>query len=377
MIALTPGQVVDPSHAALFFVTNTTGYALPAFSLSYSILDPGGTAVVSNVVVDLVNDIMTDAQGNPLDLMAPLAGYYAARWTVPSNATLGKWSIVWTYVFTTPTSDTLTATSSEAPPSGTCTKYFEVLATAPPPFARRYAFVTDLREELGCGEDVSDARLYRLSVLASAMIDRITGRFFTPAYGTKRMAGASARSLLFGDVIIAISSLGIDTEPTQQGDLVVELDLFRVYNRHLSQGMLDPDDRENPKLEFVHSDDLYGIRFIPFRGISLRSLAFPIGVQNIHARGFFGFTDPDGSPWGETPAMLQHACKLIVARELPKMSEHDARTDAQQRWRVIMEKTRDIQNQLADPRKWGGWFGDPELDMLLASYVRPPRLGSA
>jgi hypothetical protein len=382
VIALVPGQVVSPSSATrLVFISNAFGQALAAESLSYAIFDPSGEQVFptpsGTQPVDLVNDVLVDSQGNPLDPQALTAGFYAARWTVPSDAAPGRWRIDWTFNLTLPSSDTFTASSSEFPPNGTCSKFFEVVTTAPPPFLRRYVFNCDLREDLGCRQDVSDARLFRLAALASTMIDRVTGRFFEPAFAVKRLGGNSSRKLQLGDVIVTISSVGIDTEPTQQGDLVVELDLLRIYNRHLSQLMLDPDDRENPMLEFVHSDDLYGIRFIPFRGISLRSLAWPVGVQNVHVRGYFGFTDPDGSPWGDTPQMIQHATKLLVARELPLLKETSKREDAQQSWRKIQEKTRDLMIQLADPRKWGQWFGDPEIDSILASYVRPPRIGGA
>jgi hypothetical protein len=396
MISLNPGQVSSPTTPALIFISQTVGQAVPAFSLSFRILDihtpelEATPAVIFGPhAVDLVNDIIqvnTSSGFVPgLDQMNPLAGFYVADWTVPMDLPVGKYQIEWAYLLTNPVSSTVSYVNTENPPSGVVRKTFEVVAAgsvqsnlalsaynSPQPL---YSLVTDARAFLGCDpRDVSDVSLKKLIMKASAFVERVTGRYFEPRYTTQRLGGNSSRKLQIGPPIVTVSSVGIDTEPTQSGDLVVELDLLRIYNRHLAQGLLDPDDRDNPFLEFVHSDDLYGIRFIPFRGISLRSLAWPIGVQNIHVRGFFGFTDPDGSPWGETPEEIQHVTRLICAREVHKVGS-DKREDAQWRWRVTSDKTRDAQIDMVDPRKWGEYFGDPEIDMILSSYLRPPRIG--
>ena len=397
MISLVPGQVSNPETPALVFISQVVGQAVPAFSLSFRILDIHTPDLEANPgvlfgphTVDLVNDIVEANTSNGfvpgIDQMNPTAGFYAADWMVPSDLPLGKYMIEWTYLLTNPTSQSLSFSNSENPPSGVFRKVFEVVAagslqtnlslTAYNSPQAQYSLVTDLRTFLDCDtKDFSDIALKRTIIKASALIERVTGRYFEPRFTTQRLGGNSSRKLELGPAIVSVSSVGIDTEPTQSGDLVVELDLLRIYNRHLAQGMIDPDDRDNPLLEFVHSDDLYGIRFIPFRGISLRSLAWPIGVQNIHVRGFFGFTDPDGSPWGETPEPIQHVCRLICAREVGKPGT-DKREDAQWRWRVKSEKTREVEIQMVEPRKWGEYFGDPEIDSILSSYLRPPRIGA-
>lgn len=384
MITLAQGQAVSPTSPALVFIAQNVGQIVPCTSVSYRILDvssPEKAAAPVQVfpdsglqAVDLVNDAV---QNDPLGQV----GVFAARWTVPSDASVGRYLIEWTYQMTSPLNDgTYTITTDQPSPAGTFQKAFEVVKAAGIAWQmgalESYALICDVREALGwTRESVSDVRLGHLIAMASRWIERITQRTFAPRYKIARHGGNSSRKLLLGEPIIAISSVGIDTEPTQQGDLCVELDLLRVYNRHLSEGTIAPDDRENPKLEFVHSDDLYGIRFIPFRGISLRSLAWPVGVQNIHVRGFFGYTDPDGSPWGETPRLIQHVVSLIVARELPKIGT-DAREDAQWRWRINDQKSGETEIKMVDPRKWGEFFGDPEIDSILTSFVRPPALAS-
>lgn len=397
MISLVPGQVSSSTSPALIFIAQVVGQAVPAASLSFRILDIHTPELEANPsvifgphTVDLVNDIiqvLTSAGYAPgLDQMSPTAGFYAAAWTVPSDLPTGKYLIEWTYLLTQPTSSTVSYVNTEAPPSGVVSKVFEVVAAgsvmtnlslsaynSPQPL---YSLVTDARAFLGCDKrDVSDVSLKKLIMKASAFVERVTNRYFEPRYTTQRLGGNSSRKLQLGPAICSVSSVGIDTEPTQSGDLVVELDLLRIYNRHLAQGLLDPDDRDSPMLEFVHSDDLYGIRFIPFRGISLRSLAWPIGVQNIHVRGFFGYTDPDGSPWGETPELIQHVTRLICAREVHKIGS-DKREDAQWRWRVTTDKTRDNEVQMVEQPQWGSYTGDPSIDSILSSYLRPPRMGS-
>ena len=386
MISLAQKQAITPAAPALMFIGQNQGQVVPATSLSFRILDltsdeneqQGGVQVFPVTAdtwqpVDLVNDVVVfdaNAQNG--------AGTYCARWTVPDAAPVGKYAIEWQYALVQPVSTVFTSSFSEPPPSGITRKFFEVLATATVLPGPQYALVADVRQALGCSKDkVTDLRLLRIIKLASAMVERITGRYFDARAQVHRYGGNSARILQVGQPIVGLTSVGIDTQPTQQGDLVVDLAMLRIYNRHLSQGMTLPDDRENPKLEFVHSDDLYGIRFVPFRGISLRSLAWPIGVQNVHVRGYFGFTEPDGSPWGETPLLLQHAISLIAARELPKIGDRDEREDAQWRWRVTADQAKEIRVEMADPRKWGEWFGDPEIDSILSSYIRPPELGSA
>lgn len=369
MNIFTPNQIMSPTSPGLIFISQNQGQCPPAGSLSYRILDESFNVVVGVTDVDLVDDLVA------LDPNAPTAGIYAVRWTVPSSA-MGRYYVEWTYVLTNPSSSVMTSIFTESPPAGTFTQPFEVAKIAPTQ-QPMYSFLEDARDALGCTkEDVSDRRLQSLIIGASQSIERITGRVFGPSFSNRRFGGNSARKLQVGDPIITVTSIGIDTQPTMQGDLVIELDLVRVYNRHLSQNMRNPDDRENPMIEFVHSDDLYGIRFIPFRGISLRSLAWPIGVQNIHVRGFWGYTDPDGSPYGVTPEAIQHVTRLIVAREIPKLGS-DAREDAQWRWRVTEQKSRDVSVTMVAPRKWGEMYGDPEIDSILTSYTRPPSLGSA
>lgn len=239
-----------------------------------------------------------------------------------------------------------------------------------------YTGIAELRAE--CIEG-TDLRLFMAALIASRLIDKITGRSFGASYSTLRLDGRGSRAQLLWQPVIGIDRVAIDTEPSSQGDLEVDPSNFRVYNRHLS-GLVQPDDRNDPKIEFVHSLDLYGIdsraRFMPLHGISLRSLAFPFGVQNVELRGLFGYTDPDGSPWGSVPPLIAYAARLIAAREVGGIGESECRTAAREGWRITAEKTRDQSVNYAQPREWGQWIGDPDIDSILTMYLRDPFLGA-
>jgi hypothetical protein len=64
-------------------------------------------------------------------------------------------------------------------------------------------------------------------------------------------------------------------------------------------------------------------------------------------------------------------------RELPLLGHVDAREDAQRRFRITSERTRDQSYTLEALRLHGAFTGDPEIDNILAAFSRPPDLGAA
>lgn len=241
-----------------------------------------------------------------------------------------------------------------------------------------YALVSDLRAEGVTAADANDARLARLLRLATQYVDRMTGRFFAPRATTFALDGAGGRIQLLGHPIIAIRDVKlIIAYPVEIGELPVTPSFYKIYNRHLTEGLLDPDDRENPRLEFFHESDILGVQATPAASLGLGSLVWLRGVQNVLVDGLFGYTDPDGSPTGATPELIRHVAKLIVLREVPAMADIARREDRQKRWRLVAEHTRDQSYNLDPLRVVGGYTGDPEIDAILSSYARPPQLGSA
>ena len=92
--------------------------------------------------------------------------------------------------------------------------------------------------------------------------------------------------------------------------------------------------------------------------------------------GLFGYTEPDGTAEGRTPAAIRRACILLVLRWLHPLAD-DGGFDARNRWRIIEERTRDQSYKLDRPGSGGGPTGDPELDAILLRYRRPAPMGAA
>jgi hypothetical protein len=293
-------------------------------------------------------------------------GHFVARWTPSPVEAIGAHEIHW---FLQPTA---------GGPEQTIIEDFDVVAEVAGSSAAVYALISDLRAEGVQAKDASDVRMARLLRLASQYVDRITGRFFTPRAMTLTVDGSGRRSQLLGHPIIAIGDVKMFAGMfTELAELPVIPSFFRVFNRHLTQGLLDPDDREDPKLEFFHESDLLGVHATPAAQFGLGALVWLPGVQNVIINGVFGYTDPDGSPTGRTPDLIRHVTKLLVMRELPTMADFAWREDRRERWRLTAERTRDQSYNLDALRAQGIFTGDPEIDALLVSFQRPPQLGAA
>lgn len=231
-----------------------------------------------------------------------------------------------------------------------------------------YATVADLRAEGVTEAAASDARIESLIALAGSYIERMTGRFFEPRAQTLRLDGTGGRVLPLGQPIVSVEAVFVDSSPFSPGGAPVDPTSYRVYNRHVTEGLLLPDDRDNPRIELLGCDE-------PFPGVG--RLGWPRGQQNVEVRGVFGYTEPDGSPTGRTPELIRHVVKLLVLRELPKMADLDRREEATKRWRITSERTRDQAYTIEASRLYGAFTGDPDIDTILVAFSRPPDLGAA
>lgn len=357
MPALARNQASGCANPALDLFTQVNGVLIDVAVLEFQIFDvsdPGKQQNPVQVYPATVGARATVDVGSLCPAGDKLStGHFVARWTPPVNEAIGTHEIRWFFRLT-PMS-----------PEQTFREEFEVLVEVAGFSATGYAFVSDMRAEGVPVMDASDARLQVLIALASRYIERMTGRFFEPRPQTLTLDGRGGRTLLFGQPIIGIESVRIDSSPFSPADLPIDRSLLRVYNRHLTQGLLLPDDRDNPKLELFHVDD------------EARAFVWPKGQQNVTVTGVFGYTEPDGSPTGRTPELIRHATKLLVMRELPLLGNVDQREDAQRRFRLTSERTRDQSYTLEALRLHGAFTGDPEIDNILAAYQRPPDLGAA
>jgi hypothetical protein len=322
MQTLGRGQRSDLSHPALSVFTPIDGVLDDVDVVEFVILDRSGDAPV---------------QAFPEAGRAAAArlgvGHYVALYTPPASAQLGHHVVRW---FARAASGEL---HFETP--------FEVLAAPIDMPQPGYCMLQDLRDE-GFGPDaVSDARLTRAIALASRTIERVTGRFFEPRRQRIELDGRGSNGLLLDEPIIAIEKIEIGGGGPVPG--------ATVYNRHITQGLMLPDDRQNPRIRF----------------------GFPCGARNVRVTGLFGYTEPDGSPTGTTPLLIREACKRLVVGEIPLLADTGRREDARQRYRIVQERTREQSytlDRLAHP---GALTGDPDIDDILVQFMRPADLGAA
>lgn len=370
MPAIARGQSSDGTNAVLELFTPARGVLADAAEVAFQIFDVSDDAKRGTPVQVFPSAPDTRALVNSTepwpagDKLGP--GHVVARWSAPAEEALGAHEVRWF------------VRSAPGAVEQVVTVEFDVLAADAGSCRSGYAMVSDLRAEGVSASEATDARLTRLIRLASQYVDRMTGRFFEPRSMTLTLDGNGGRILLLGHPIIAVRDVTLLVAmPVEVGELPVTSGFFRVYNRHLTQGLLDPDDRENPRLEFFHESDLLGVHSTPAASLGLGSLVWLRGVQNVVVDGLFGYTDPDGTPSGRTPDLIRHVTKLLVLREIPVMTDTSLREDRQQRWRIVSERTRDQGYNLEPLRAQGAFTGDPAIDAILVAYQRPPHLGAA
>lgn len=369
MPAIARGQSSNGANPVLELFTPVRGVLVDAAAVAFQIFDVSDDGKRASPIQ--VFPSLPDARApvNSAELW-PVGdrlgtGHVVARWTAHADEPMGAHEVRWFVRAPDATEQVVTLE-------------FDVLAADAGSHRAGYALVSDLRAEGVSVAEATDARLVRLIRLASQYVERMTGRFFEPRSMTLTVDGSGGRMLLLGHPIIAIRDATlVISMPVQIGELPITPSFFRVYNRHLTQGLLDPDDRENPRLEFFHESDLLGVHSTPAASLGLGALVWLRGVQNVVVNGLFGFTDPAGSPVGRTPDLIRHVTKLLVLREIPTMTDTAQRDDRQKRWRIVSERTRDQGYSLDPLRAQGGFTGDPEVDALLVAFQRPPSLGAA
>lgn len=374
--AIAPGVASSASNPVLDFwsqrdVTDASGFAFYGLAvpsaLSFQIWDVRN----EDAPVQLFPATAGQKQSVHLtnDLVGGIDGHYAAAWTVTAAAPTvkGRHQIRWFHTPTLGASEIVTAYDFDILPA----------AASIPGAGTAYALVSDLRDE-GV-TDATDARLLRVLGLQARYIESVTSRSFRPVLKTLAFDGSGGRSCQFGEPLIAL----VDVVLGQPATTPVGRSSFRVYNRHIASGMIEPDDRQDPKIEFTHSTDLLlGHRSViagsPLFGLPWRDHYFPQAVQNVTVRGVWGYTDHDGGPVGVTPALIVKVQKLLVFRDLPTMtgSGADDREDQRSRHLITGERTRD-QSYTKQASRETAFTGNREIDDILEMYLPPMRIGSA
>jgi len=378
------GQSVGPDDPRIVFFHTPDGTLIDPFALSFQIFDVSTEAkqlAPSQVYPSTPGDrIEIDVSAGspdrmkirPSDKFDPsMGGCFAASWTPGAGEPFGRHMVRWFW------------TQKEGADERSCDQFFDVYSCRMPPGGVIYALPSEVRDEglpsSGIGA-VTDARLLLASIKAAQFIERITRRFFEPRFLSIAVDGKNSGAIMIGPgtPIIGIDVIRYATTHLLLSSLAADSNSYRVYSRHLSQGLLSPDDRDNPRLE------LYGLKdYLTI--YSLADLRFPRGQQNVEVSGVFGYTEADGSPMGCTPVLLREAAMRLTLRNTGKLTDSDAETDRRFAARITSERTRDQAitysagmppGSLSAGAAAGAFSGDPLIDSLLGGFLCPPDMGA-
>jgi len=345
-----PGIVVGEASSAdnplLPFFYQANGFLADIYALTYEVFalhKPAdyGTAVASGTGTK----VSTGYYIAPLDPDA-------------SSLKAGPHEIVWTY------------TVADGDVAKKVSYYFEVLN---PLYFRRgndyVAYASSSAKYMSKKEvqDRQSALLY-----AGREIDRVTQRFFFPKYMTMRVQmRPKATNMLLDLPVIALSAIEvISTEVlgATSSEYEMDNDYLRVFNRHLA-GLLSPDDRTNPKITFANTGN-------PSQGFGPPE--FPRGNLNLNVTGVFGYTDPDGGPFGRVPAVLEEVTEALAKRRLGIGAGAMADPFAGQPGRIKSARTRSQAVSFDTSQSKDAIItGHPRLDEALYAMARPPHVGVA
>ena len=103
---------------------------------------------------------------------------------------------------------------------------------------------------------------------------------------------------------------------------------------------------------------------------------FPTGRQNVHMEGVFGYTDPDGTTFGATPALIRQVTCRLVARDLLLDSDSCEKLNVKQKFRIISDKEGSTTVRLQNLWLKGAFTGDATIDNVLMAYKRPPDMAA-
>ena len=358
-VAIGQSQTSDVSNPIFDIFIAVNGFLKDVVSLEFQIFDETGAS--PSQVFPPSGRQAVDLTDERLSL-----GHYVAVYTADVAEPIGKHRIHWFYK--------VEATD----PEREVTEVFEVLGFEV--FGFGYAFVFEMRDEGITATVADDERMFETIFVQSQLIDKITGRNFDAEAKTLSINGRGGRILQLEEPIVALESVEILPQPFVSGGTLVDQDNMRVFNRHLSQNLRRPDDRANPRIEFIHGRDLLGVRGQPFDiAAGLTTFVWPTGPQTIEIKGAFGYTEPNGSPAGKTPRLVNRIARLLTNRFFRQISDTQQQAVTRDA-RIKREKTRDQEVEFDKPvgALVGGVFtGDPEIDNLLVMFMRPIGLGAA
>jgi len=356
--------------------------------LTFRVLDPFGVEVIAPTSIDPTDPANqldppneTGSSGKERIIVLPF--------TVPLLAPVGTYTVEVTFI----------ANPSDGPVLSpqTVAYTFRVLDEALPYVPESYAQITDMLEAgFPIGEPAPcGGYTYRDAVRAlhraSRYVEEITSRFFEPRYRVFDLDGEGGPTIQLEHAIVGVTDVTFTFTTFTPADLPIEEGDLRVYNRHIRQLLMEPDDRQDPRIEFLRTPNYRFPRSQLLGEVDLLSsyIGFTDSQQNVKVKGMFGYTDPDGSPFGKTPDLIREATLRLAARYIAPLWQQIGGAGARESpsGPVLGEQTLDQRVSYANAVAWGltgvintyagSFTGDPEIDQILALFMAPPKFRSA
>ncbi len=353
MRGVVKGSIVGCDNPTLFFTHQVEGLLKDLEALKLEIFDVTGGGPALSVVAEADLDLSDCPTGVRLGI-----GRYAASFNSAAFKT-GTHELRWRYQVAT------------GDPFRNARQRFEVLD--PNEFVHDDEFVgyASTKDLISQGFTQPIGKLQRLIKRASRRVEALTSRFFEPRFLELRLNSRGTRALSPGDPIIGIDEILIET--TGVGGVLtqtpIDPGLFKIFNRHLT-GLINPDDRDNPRIE------LFDV--IPRRDRPAVPLGFKFFPGPLVARipGVYGYTDPNGTPFGEEPDELVGVVTSFVAEAAISASGGGAAAGGG--GIIKSAKTRDQSVTFATAREGGlgPLTGNRQVDDVLLRFMRPPHYGA-
>jgi hypothetical protein len=239
----------------------------------------------------------------------------------------------------------------------------------------RYITVQDLRDAGWSNlTDPTNDALRQAITFAESDIERVTGNVFYPHQREFRFDAVESQELLLNVPIVQIDDITLlgDVGASYTELIEFSVENARVYNRHITQGLTNPDDRDSPKITLIYGGWRWGTE--------------PLSVQ---LNGWWGYTDPEpgetpaetapGSQIpvsrGVTPPLIKRALILLMPKYLASVADGDF-AEEQHATHVKRYKARhqeiEYHPSIANAGTGGDLTGDREVDRFLQHFIEPP-----
>ena len=211
-----------------------------------------------------------------------------------------------------------------------------------------------------------DAALLRALARAVAFVERATGRFFVQRTGTLILDGTGDPRLPLPHPVVSTDQGGEGVTAVVIGRTEDDEETVDAADYVVTDGALvgPGDPRDNPAIELIPSSSVY--RAGPWWG---QVGCWPGGKRMIQVTATWGYLEEDGS----TPEPIVHLLARLCIQQVVALDDADGKEDSK-RGAIVAEQTQGRSYQLGAQASGYGLTLDREMDQIIATYKRPPRV---